>query len=79
MSAGENQDKSLRGLNWTCRGLEKNQNKSWSDLSEPEEMSTGKNQDKQLRGLNWTGRSLKEVDSHTVLFWELIYDLFVHR
>ena len=33
-------------------GLEKNQNKSWSDLSEPEKMSAGKNQDKPLRDLN---------------------------
>ena len=63
MSARKNQDKPLRDLNWTSSGLEfsltgKNQNKSWSDLSEPEKMSTGKNQDKPLRDLNWTSRGL---------------------
>ena len=51
MSMGKNQDKPLRDLNWTSGSLEysltgKNQNKSWSDLSEPEKMSTRKNQDK---------------------------------
>ena len=34
------------------REWKKYQNKSWSDLSEPEEMSTRKSQDKPLRDLN---------------------------
>ena len=43
----QNQNKPLGNLNWTSIGLEysltgKNQNKSWSDLSEPEKMSIGK-------------------------------------
>ena len=55
----KNQDKPLRDLNWTNKGLEysltgKNQNKSGSNLSEPEKMPTEKNQDKPLRDLNWT-------------------------
>ena len=51
MSTGKNQDKPLRfKLNPQRSG--KNQNKSWSDLSEPEKMSTGKNQDKPLGDLN---------------------------
>ena len=60
MPVGKNQDKPLRGLNWTSRGLEKNQNKPWSDFSKPEEMFGGKNQDKLLRDLNWTSRGLEE-------------------
>ena len=60
MSARKNQDKLVRDLNWTSMGLEKNQNKSWSDLSKPEKMSAGKNQDKLLSGLNWTNKSLEK-------------------
>ena len=52
MYAGKNQNKPLRDLNRTINGLEKNQNKSLCDLSEPEKMSMGKNQDKPLRDLN---------------------------
>ena len=54
----------MRVLNWTKRGLGysligENQNKSWSDLFEPEKVSTGKNKDKQLIDLNWTCRGLR--------------------
>ena len=40
--------------------MEKNQNNSWNDLSEPEKMSARKNQDKPLRDLNLTSRSLEK-------------------
>ena len=59
-----NQDKPLIDLNWTNRSLEysltiKNQNKSWSDLYEPEKKSTGKNQDIPLIDLDWTSSGLE--------------------
>ena len=41
-SAGNNQDRPLRGLNWTGRDLEKNQNKSLRDLVELEKTAAGK-------------------------------------